>query len=59
LKNNLKISLKDIIQKSLSLYKESNSVELKIDENEIISQILYFLKQRVKNIFLEKDQTGY
>jgi len=28
-------------------------VELKIDENEIVSQILYFLKQRVKNIFLE------
>jgi len=54
LKNNLKISLKDIIQKSLSLYKESNSVELKIDENGIISQVLYFLKQRVKNIFLEE-----
>jgi glycyl-tRNA synthetase beta chain len=53
LKNNLKISLKDIIQKSLSLYKESVSVELKIDENEIVSQILSFLKQRVKNIFLE------
>jgi glycyl-tRNA synthetase beta chain len=28
-------------------------VELKIDENEIVSQILSFLKQRVKNIFLE------
>ena len=53
LKNNLKISLKDVIQKSLSLYKESVSVELKIDENEIVSQILSFLKQRVKNIFLE------
>jgi glycyl-tRNA synthetase beta chain len=53
LKNNLKISLKDIIRKSLSLYKESVSVELKIDENEIVSQILSFLKQRVKNIFLE------
>lgn len=53
LKNNLKISLKDIIQKSLFLYKESVSVELKIDENEIVSQILSFLKQRVKNIFLE------
>ena len=53
LKNNLQISLKDIIWKSLSLYKESVSVELKIDENEIASQILYFLKQRVKNIFLE------
>jgi len=53
LKNNLKISLKDVIQKSLSLYKESVSVELKIDENEILSQILSFLKQRVKNIFLE------
>ena len=53
LKNNLQISLKDIIWKSLSLYKESVSVELKIDENEIVSQILYFLKQRVKNIFLE------
>ncbi|MBU4509977.1 glycine--tRNA ligase subunit beta, partial [bacterium] len=54
LKNNLKISLKDIIRKSLSLYKESVSVELKIDENEIVSQILNFLKQRVKNIFLEE-----
>ena len=53
LKNNLKISLKDIIRKSLSLYKESVSVELKIDENKIVSQILSFLKQRVKNIFLE------
>lgn len=53
LKNNLEISLKDIIQKSLSLYKESVSVELKIDENKIVSQILSFLKQRVKNIFLE------
>ena len=54
LKNNLQISLKDIIRKSLSLYKESVSVELKIDENEIVSQILTFLKQRVKNIFLEE-----
>jgi len=54
LKNNLQISLKDIIQKSLSLYKESVSVDLKIDENEIVSQILNFLKQRVKNIFLEE-----
>jgi glycyl-tRNA synthetase beta chain len=53
LKNNLEISLKDIIQKSLSLYKESVSVELKIDENEIVSRILSFLKQRLKNIFLE------
>jgi len=53
LKNNLQISLKDIIWKSLSLYKENVSLELKIDENEIASQILYFLKQRVKNIFLE------
>ena len=47
LKNNLKISLKDIILKSLSIYKESVSLELKIDENEIVSQILYFFKQRV------------
>ncbi len=54
LKNNLQISLKDIVRKSLSLYKESVSVELKIDENEIVSQILSFLKQRVKNIFLEE-----
>lgn len=53
LKNNLEISLKDVIEKSLSLYKESVSVELKIDENEIVSQILSFLKQRLKNIFLE------
>ncbi len=53
LKNNLEISLKDIIKKSLSLYKESVSMELKIDENEIVSQILSFLKQRLKNIFLE------
>ncbi len=53
LKNNLQISLKDIIRKSLSLYKENVSVELKIDENEIVSQILNFFKQRVKNIFLE------
>jgi len=53
LKNNLEISLKDIIQKSLSLYKDSISVELKIDVNEIVSQILSFLKQRLKNIFLE------
>ncbi|MCG2820529.1 MAG: glycine--tRNA ligase subunit beta [Candidatus Atribacteria bacterium] len=52
LKNNLQISLKDIIRKSLSLYKESVSVELKIDENEMVSQILNFFKQRVKNIFL-------
>ena len=54
LKNNLKISLKDIIRKSLSLYKESVSVELKIDENEIVFQILNFFKQRAKNIFLEE-----
>ncbi|GAH67922.1 unnamed protein product, partial [marine sediment metagenome] len=55
LKNNLEISLKDIIQKSLSLYKESVSVELKIDETKIVSQILSFLKQRLKNIFLEDE----
>ena len=54
LKNNLQISLKDIICKSLSLYKENVSLELNIDENEILSQILYFYKQRVKNIFLEE-----
>lgn len=53
LKNNLKISLKDIIQKSLSLYKENISLEFKIGENEIVSQILSFLKQRVRNLFLE------
>jgi len=53
LENNLKISLKDIIQKSLSLYKASVASELKIDENEIVSQILLFFKQRIKNIFLE------
>jgi len=53
LKNDLKISLKDIIQKSLSLYKESVSLEFKIGENEIISQILSFLKQRLRNLFLE------
>src|SRR5665648_46118 len=53
LDNNLKISLKDIIQKSLSLYKASVASELKIDENEIVSQILLFFKQRIKNIFLE------
>ena len=53
LKHNLKISLKDIIQKSLSLYTVSVSSELKIDKNEIVSQILNFIKQRVKNIFLE------
>ncbi|MBA7591803.1 Glycine--tRNA ligase beta subunit [subsurface metagenome] len=28
-------------------------MELKIDKNEIVSQVLSFLKQRVKNIFLE------
>jgi len=54
LKNNLQISLKDIIRKSLSLYKESDSVQLKIDENKVVSQILNFLKQRLKNIFLEE-----
>jgi len=54
LKNNLQISLKDMVWKSLSLYKESVSVELKIDENEMVSQILNFFKQRVKNIFLEE-----
>jgi len=53
LENNLNISLKDIIQKSLSLYKASVASELKIDENEIVSQILLFFKQRIKNIFLE------
>ncbi len=53
LKNNLNISLRDIIHKSLSLYKESVSLEFKIDEKEIVSQILSFFKQRVKNIFLE------
>ena len=54
LKNNLQISLKDIIWKSLFLYQESVSVELKIDENEMVSQILNFFKQRLKNIFLEE-----
>ncbi len=54
LKNNLKISLKDIIRKSLSLYKESISVETNVDENKIVSQILSFFKQRAKNIFLEE-----
>jgi len=51
----LKISLKDIIRKSLSLYKENVSVKLIIDENEIITQILNFFKKRVKNIFLEEE----
>jgi len=54
MKNNLQISLKDIIRQSLLLYKESISIKLKINENEIISQILSFFKQRVKNIFLEE-----
>jgi len=54
LKNKLQISLKDIFWKSLSLYQESVSVELKIELNEIVSQILNFFKQRVKNIFLEE-----
>jgi len=54
LKNKLQISLKDIFWKSLSLYQESVSVELKIDLNEIVSQILNFFKQRVKNIFLDE-----
>jgi glycyl-tRNA synthetase beta chain len=54
LKNNLQISLKDIIEKSLSLYQENVSLELNINENEIVSQIIDFYKQRVKNIFLEE-----
>jgi len=54
LKNKLQISLKDIFWKSLYLYQESVSVELKIDPNEIVSQILNFFKQRVKNIFLDE-----
>jgi len=53
LKNNLKISLKDLILKSLSLFKTSGSLELKIDENEVVSQILLFFKQRIKITFLE------
>jgi glycyl-tRNA synthetase beta chain len=54
LKNNLQISLKDMIWKSLFLYKENVSLKLNIDENEIVSQILNFYIQRVKNIFLEE-----
>ncbi|MEA1940489.1 MAG: glycine--tRNA ligase subunit beta [Candidatus Caldatribacteriota bacterium] len=53
LENDIKISIKDIIKKSLSLYKETSSLKSKVDENEIMSQLLYFFKQRVKNIFLE------
>jgi len=53
LKNNLKISLKEVIQESLSLHKKSVSLEFKKDEKETISQILSFFKQRIKNIFLE------
>jgi len=53
LENNLKISLKDIIQKSLSLYKESVLLELTKGEGETLSQTLSFFKQRIKNVFLE------
>lgn len=55
LENELQISLKDIFWKSLSLYQESVLVELKIDLNEIISQILNFFQQRLKKFFLEQE----
>lgn len=53
LENDLEISLKDIIQKSIFLYKESVSLEFKKDGNETVSKILSFFKQRIKNVFLE------
>jgi len=55
LENNLKISLKDIIQKSIFLYKESVLLASKKDENETISMILSFFKQRIKSAFLENQ----
>ncbi|MEA2021952.1 MAG: glycine--tRNA ligase subunit beta [Candidatus Caldatribacteriota bacterium] len=54
LENNLEISLKEIIKKSLSYYKENISVEIKKEDEKIVSQILFFLQQRLKNLLLEK-----
>ncbi len=57
LKNNLKISLKDIIQKSLSLYKTSVLLELQIDENKIVSQILNFFQTKSKEYLLRRGNS--
>ena len=54
LENNLEISLKEIINKSFSYYKDNISVEIKKEDEEIVSQVLFFLQQRLKNILLEK-----
>ena len=54
-KNKLPLSLKEVFQKSLNGYKETVSGEFtEREEGEIIAQIFSFLKQRVKNIFLEE-----
>lgn len=54
LENKLEISLKEIIKKSLSCYKKNISVGIKKEDEKIVSQILFFLQQRLKNLLLEK-----
>jgi len=54
LENNLTISLKGVFEKSIDLYQQSNSLECKIDKVDLISSLLNFLQQRIRNIFLEK-----
>jgi glycyl-tRNA synthetase beta chain len=53
LANDIQISLKDIIKKSLSLYIEKYSLKLKKEESSIIFEILNFIQDRMKNILLE------
>ena len=54
MENNLEISLLDIIRKSLSIFNEDISIVIKNNDEKIISQIIFFLQQRLKNVFLEK-----
>ena len=54
LKNNFNIPLKSIIQKSYVLYTKDVALKLKVNENEVITQVLNFFYQRIKNVFLEE-----
>ena len=55
LESNLKIPLEEMIKKSLYLHKGNISAKIRKEDEEIVSQILFFLQQRLKNILLEKE----
>jgi len=54
LENNLPIPMKDIFEESIDLYQKDLNLKEIIDKPNLILQILNFLQQRIKNIFLEE-----